>query len=152
VINNRIVGYMQGILSSDPKTGSGEYLYFHGNLCWVMFSHTITVGAAKNCTVTHNVLASHPGALFGLTPGKIKGLEDPSNTVRDNLMWSGTLNPPPRWWWMGVPDVCAGEGVGSRFDDRRYNPEKVLGGDKETIVTPPEMPRQPMPTVVAASN
>ncbi len=126
VINNRLVGMMQAILASDPKTGAGEFLFFHGNLCWVAFSHTITVGAAMNCTATHNVLASHPGALFGANPGKLKGFDHPSNTVRDNIMWPGTVNPPPRIWWNGTPDLAIGEGVGSRFDDRRYKTQTLV--------------------------
>lgn len=119
-LNNRAVGNMQAFLSGKlHPTGVTERLHFHGNMFWPMFSHTITVTEAKNCVVTHNVLASHPGALHGPNPGKIKGFEDPSNVVRDNVMWNGTVNPPPRIWWMGDvgPSVLD---VGSQFDDRRY--------------------------------
>lgn len=128
VINNKATGVMQGILSSDPKTGSGRRLHFHGNYMAVTFSHTITCGACVESVATDNVLASYPGTLFGI--GKLKGFEHPSNVTARNVMRDGTKTLPPRIWWKGVPDI-AGK-VGSRFDDRSFAPaagemEKTAG-------------------------
>ena len=118
IINNKAIGVMQGILSSDPKTGSARRLHFHGNYMAVTFSHTITCGACVESVATDNVLASYPGSLFGI--GKLKGFEDRSNTVARNVMRDGTVTLPPRIWWRGVPDLD--RQVGSRFDDRSSKP------------------------------
>lgn len=126
IINNKATGVMQGILSSDPKTGSGRRLHFHGNYMAVTFSHTITCGACIESVATDNVLASYPGTLFGI--GKLKGFEDSSNIVARNVMRDGTGTLPPRIWWRGVPDV--GGQVGSRFDDRSYKP--AAGEDNQS--------------------
>lgn len=119
ILNNRIVGMMQGILSSDPKTepGSGTRLHFHGNYTAVVFSHTITGGLLTDSTATDNVLASYPGSLFGI--GKLKGFEaSRGNTVARNVMRDGTVTLPARVWWWGAVPIAPG----SVFDDRSYMP------------------------------
>ncbi|WP_156257039.1 right-handed parallel beta-helix repeat-containing protein [Sandarakinorhabdus oryzae] len=131
VINNKATGVMQGILSSDPKTGSGRRLHFHGNYMAVTFSHTITCGACVESVATDNVLASYPGTLYGI--GKLKGFEDPSNVTARNEMRDGTKKLPPRVWWRGVPDVDGQ--VGSRFDNRSFAPRP---GDLKDV---PALPR-----------
>lgn len=118
VVNNKATGVMQGILSSDPKSGSGRRLHFHGNYMAVTFSHTITCGACVESVATDNVLASYPGTLFGI--GSLKGFDHPSNITARNEKRDGTKTLPPRIWWTGTPDVDGQ--VGSRFDDRSFAP------------------------------
>ena len=118
VVNNRATGMMQGILSSDPKTGSGTRLHFHGNYMAVVFSHTITCGACTDSVATDNVLASYPGSLFGI--GKMKGA---FVLAERNVMRDGVAALPARVWWLGVPDLHGR--VGSAFDRRAFNPVAV---------------------------
>lgn len=108
IVNNKATGLMQGILSSDPKTGSATRLRFHGNYTAVMFSHTITCGACTDSVATDNVLSSYPGAFFGDLGGALKG----TFTVAErNVRYNGKVTLPPRVWWYGAVPVA-----GSRFD------------------------------------
>ncbi|MEI6486250.1 MAG: right-handed parallel beta-helix repeat-containing protein [Sphingomonadales bacterium] len=121
VINNAGTGDMQGILSSDPKDGSGKRLYFHGNYMAVTFSHTLTCTACVSSVAMDNVLASYPGSYFGV--GKLKGFEDPSNQVARNVVVDGTHGLPRRIYSSVVPAIASQ--VGSRFDDRSYAPMRT---------------------------
>lgn len=121
VVNNSAVGMMQGILSSDPKLGSGRRLFFHGNYVAVTFSHTVTCGACVESVATDNVLASYPGSLFGI--GRLKGFEHASNVTARNVMRDGTVQLPARVWWLGTVPIAGT--VGSAFDDRSHAPEPV---------------------------
>lgn len=121
VLNNAAIGDMQGILSSDPKTGSGRRLFFHGNYMAVTRSHTITCGACVESVATDNVLASYPGSLWGI--GKLKGFEHPSNQTARNVMRDGVKSLPPRIWSDLVPPIA--NRVGSRFDDRSFSAPRV---------------------------
>lgn len=96
VINNGGIGDMQGILSSDPKTGSGRRLFFHGNYMAVTYSHIITCAVCVSIVAMDNVLSSYPGAYYGNLGGKLEGFEDPSNTVARNVIADGTKTLPPR--------------------------------------------------------
>ena len=124
VLNNAAIGEMQGILSSDPKTGSGRRLFFHGNYLAVTYSHTITCGACVESVATDNVLASYPGSKFGI--GKLKGFEHPSNVTARNVMRDGVKSLPDRIWSEIVPPI-AGQ-VGSRFDTRSFAPGRFKNG------------------------
>ncbi|MEI6486265.1 MAG: right-handed parallel beta-helix repeat-containing protein [Sphingomonadales bacterium] len=116
VINNAAIGDMQGILSSDPKDGSGRRLFFHGNYLAVTFSHTLTCTRCVDSVAMDNVLASYPGSYFGI--GTLKGFEDPSNRVARNVMADGTRTLPRRIFSSVVPPIASR--VGSRFDLRSY--------------------------------
>jgi hypothetical protein len=121
IVNNKMVGMMQGILSSDPKTepGSGIRLHFHGNYAAVIFSHTITGGLLRDSVATDNVLSSYPGAFFGDLGGSLKGFEaSRGNTQARNVRYNGKVTLPPRvYWWGDIP--IAGK-VGSQFDSRSH--------------------------------
>ncbi len=122
VLNNAAIGNMQGVLSSDPKTGSGERLHFHGNYTPVIFSHTITCGMCRDSVATDNVLASYPGSLFGI--GSLKGFEPTrGNVAARNPKRDGTKALPPRIWSFIVPPIW--QSVGSQYDDRSFNPVSV---------------------------
>lgn len=117
VVNNSAMGLMQGILSSDPKTGSGTRLYFHGNYTAVMFSHTITCGACTESVATDNVLSSYPGAFFGDLGGSLKGT---FVLAERNVRYNGKVTLPPRTYWYGT--IPLDGKVGSAFDYRSYMP------------------------------
>jgi hypothetical protein len=121
VINNAAIGDMQGILSSDPKTGSGRRLFFHGNYMAVTRSHTITCGACVESVATDNVLASFPPSMFGI--GSLKGFAHPSNITARNVRLDGEKSLPPRIWSNLVPPIA--NRVGSRFDDRSFAGPRV---------------------------
>lgn len=122
IVNNKMVGMMQGILSSDPKTepGSGIRLHFHGNYIAVIFSHTITGGLLRDSVATDNVLSSYPGSFFGDLGGSLKGFEPSRGNVAErNVRYNGKVTLPPRIWWSGVIPL---EGqVGSKFDFRNVS-------------------------------
>ena len=109
LVNNNAEGNMQANLFGNIGGGSVDGFYAYGNRAWVTFSHTISCSGCTNSRVQYNILASHPGTLFGI--GKIKGLEHASNIVSDNPMVDGTKEPPPSIRWNGVIPIA----VGSRF-------------------------------------
>lgn len=118
VINNAAIGDMQGILSSDPKTGSGRRLFFHGNYLAVTYPHTITCGACVESVATDNVLSSYPGSYHGI--GRLKGFEHRSNFTARNVVVDGEKVLPTRIWSYIVPPIA--RQVGNRFDDRSFGP------------------------------
>jgi hypothetical protein len=120
LVNNNAEGNMQANLFGNIGGGSVDGLFAYGNRAWVTFSHTISCGGCANSRVQFNILASHPGTLFGI--GKIKGFEGPGNIISDNPMVDGTKEPPPRTWWCGTIPLE----VGSRFDTKPWRPGEVV--------------------------
>ncbi|WP_310474113.1 hypothetical protein [Sandarakinorhabdus sp.] len=120
LVNNNAEGVMQANLFGNIGGGSVDGLFAFGNRAWVTFSHTISCGGCANSVVKYNILASHPGVLFGI--GKIKGFEGTGNVISDNPMVDGTKEPPPRIWWYGTIPLE----VGSRFDTKPWRPGEAV--------------------------
>jgi hypothetical protein len=115
VLNNDAVGRMQAFF------GDCNQATFAGNRAAVdVFTHTLTCARALETAAFDNVLSNTPASANG--PGSLKGF-DPK-WVRLNLVWDARQKGwAPRLWSFLVPPIAGL--VGSRFEDRSFNPPAV---------------------------
>ncbi|WP_197042150.1 right-handed parallel beta-helix repeat-containing protein [Sandarakinorhabdus oryzae] len=116
VLNNSSIGFQQGYLSSDPKTGSGTRLLFAGNYVLTSTSHGITCGNCTESQFFENVISNLPTAANGAPSLKLG--PSPTNIVGVNQFYDlrgrtdGWLPSPT---WSAYVPAIAGM-IGSRWD------------------------------------